>query len=868
MKAFSLFVGMFISIASMAQTSFTEMAASLGLDFSYGLPFEFPGGVTFCDFDQDGWDDLTFTTQEGDSLRFFKNTGGAFTEISIPSLGDTTEAMSVNWVDIDNDGDLDFFAVSEFAPPRLWRCDGVLTFTEITVGSGIDYPEYDATGSIWADINNDSYLDLFISARNDTLACHLYQSNGDYTFTDITVAAGVYDTTDLAMCAVFLDYDNDNDQDLFIANDKPHVDNRLYQNDGTGMFTDVSAASGNDIAIDAMSGTVGDYNRDGWLDIYVTNTFVGNLFMRNNGDGTFTDIAAQNGTLMESVGWGAQWIDGDNDMDEDLYVSGMLDAPGLPLPSAYYENIFDQDTFEIPAAIGFAGDTLWSLANAMGDFNNDGFADLIVQNMEPSTTNLFYANDGNSNNWLKVNTQGTVSNRDGIGVKLKIVHNQGPQWNFTCLGEAYIAQNSFTEFFGLDTVSTVDTLTALWPSGWIDTLYTLSANQTLLVIEGQTAPIDTSIVVAQTTICAGDSTLMTAGIGGAYMWSTGETTQSIYGFPNTTYTVEVTNAYGFSTTSSPVNILEADVDYGMTVTAVDSCGANSGSGLVYNLDTDITSYVWEGSETTAEVTGLTVGYYGIEFTDVLGCVYEDSIWIDELEGPSTAMIADSPSCNNGTDGEAMVVASGASPLTYLWSTTDVTSDVSGLTSAWYYVDVTDVYGCVTQDSVEVTNPPAMSITAFSTPENSTSQDGEAWVTVSGGVPTYTYFWNDPQAQNTDTANGLAAGNYIVWITDANGCTDSISVQVESTLDNIEFGAETGLILYPNPSIGVFTILLKGENTMSTVEIFDVQMKLVDKVEGLGQNYINYSNTNLEDGAYLVKISLDSGQSIFKRIVIE
>jgi hypothetical protein len=396
----------------------------------------------------------------------------------------------------------------------------------------------------------------------------------------------------------------------------------------------------------------------------------------------------------------------------------------------------------------------------------------------------------------------------------------------------------------------------------------LSANQTLLVIEGQTAPIDNSIVVTQMSICAGDSTLMTAGAGDEYLWSSGETSQSIYGHPNVSYTVQVTNAYGFSATSPSADILEAYIDYSMIVTTADSCGANSGAGLVYNLDANITNFVWEGSETTAEVTGLTTGYYDITFTDNITCVYEDSIWINELAGPLTSLLPDSPTCNNGIDGEAMAIVTGNGPFDFSWSNSEITQSITGLTAGWYYLDVTDAFGCVTQDSIELINPPAMMLTGFSAAETNTDMNGEAWVDVTGGLPTYTFFWNDPQAQNTDTANGLAAGNYIVWITDANGCTDSISVQVGSTLGQTEINASEGLYLYPNPSAGVFTILLKGDQLLSKVEIYDVQMRLVDKIEGLDQNYLNYSNLNFEDGAYLVKITVQNNQSIFRRVIIE
>ena len=137
----------------------------------------------------------------------------------------------------------------------------------------------------------------------------LFRNNGDKTFTDVSIQAGILQDAYFSFCAAFFDYDKDGWQDIYVANDRAPL-NQMYHNNGDGTFDEVGIATGTGVSVDAMSTTIDDANNDGHLDIYVTNTGAGNVFFENNGDGTFTDIAASNGTLMESVAWGAVFLDG------------------------------------------------------------------------------------------------------------------------------------------------------------------------------------------------------------------------------------------------------------------------------------------------------------------------------------------------------------------------------------------------------------------------------------------------------------------------------------------------------------------------------------------------------------------------------
>ena len=488
-KALNTFCLLVLVNTITAQITFTESSASQNINVFHSLT-EFIGGVSFFDFDNDGWDDITFSSQDGDPIYFFKNNGGTLNSVNLSLADNLNDTRQINWVDIDNDGDNDLFIVSNNASNRLYLNDGSMNFIDITLVSGISMDNMKSWTATWGDYNNDGFLDLFLGNRdftNRTYPNILYKNNGNNTFTNVNTIAGISNDNHLTLCASFFDFNNDGWQDIYISNDRIITSNILYKNNGNGTFTDISVSSGTDISIDAMSTTIEDYNYDGWLDIYVTNTQAGNSFFINNGDETFTDIASSNGTIFNSIAWGAVFIDADNDRDQDLYVSGMLDGSTSALPSAFYENS-GNGNFTIPSNAGFDNDTAESYSNAIGDIDNDGYPDIAVINNSPDY-NFLFMNDCSTNidnNWLKVTLEGTTSNRMGIGSWIEIQANGILQNRYTICGEGYISQNSGAEFFGLGNSATVDYVKVTWLSGVEDILYNVSANQKLHIVESST----------------------------------------------------------------------------------------------------------------------------------------------------------------------------------------------------------------------------------------------------------------------------------------------------------------------------------------------------------------------------------------------
>ncbi|MDH7914032.1 FG-GAP-like repeat-containing protein [Winogradskyella sp. SYSU M77433] len=473
-----------------AQVVFSDEASVLGIEVLCGNSL-YGSGISFFDYDNDGWDDITIGTAQGDNVRFFKNFNGNYIEQSINIITDNTRNKQINWVDIDNDGDNDLFITSDTTGNKLYEDLGNMVMLDITASSGMLTESLVTYGASWGDYNNDGFLDVFVSNRDTSIPNILYKNNGDNTFTIANLEAGLDldPTLYLSFCSAFIDYNNDGYQDIYVINDKLDYTNTLYENNGDGTFTDVSAVSGTNIAIDAMSATIADYNNDGWLDIYVSNDIPGNVLLKNNGDGTFTNVAVETGTTFNSVAWGAVFLDADNDTDEDLFISGEHNGsiPGY-LSSAFYKSFYSEDgiyNFNLNNS-SIPNDFTISYSNAIGDVDNDGFPEIIVNNINHNNITLWKNNTVNANNWLRVKLEGTTSNKNGIGSFIEISINGNKQYRYTLCGEGYLSQNSATEFFGLGGNIQIDYIKVTWLSGIEDIIYNVGANQQLNIVEGST----------------------------------------------------------------------------------------------------------------------------------------------------------------------------------------------------------------------------------------------------------------------------------------------------------------------------------------------------------------------------------------------
>ncbi len=484
--SFILFLGGLFNYGH-GQVVFQDMAPVLGVDH-VGKNY----GVAFADYNNDGREDILVYPQLERILLYEQQMDGSFLEKAqevgievYPSM----HGMCV-WGDINNDGWLDLFVSSQTDDHLLFLNNGDATFSEIGYTAGV-YQGNKVRAALFADIDQDGFLDLYLARLNQENI--LYKNNGDLTFTDVTEASGALDQQ-ISMGAVFLDYDNDGDPDLYLTHDGNQA-NILYQNDGSGHFTDVSESSGTNVAGEGMGVDFGDINNDGWLDLYITNRFENTLLL-NNADGTFSNISESAAIMDLGMGWGTTFLDFNNDGWQDIYV--VNDSYFSPEPNLMYQNMGD-NTFTLVSEGTIISSMEGSYGVATSDVNRDGQVDVFVNNRGGSVGNQLLINQSNADNhWVNLQLTGTISNRSAIGARVQIICGEDRYTDEVAGGSGYASQNSLTLHFGLGEHEVIDQLFIRWPNGLEESYEQVAVDQTYAIVENQDiTPVTVTVVPTQ-----------------------------------------------------------------------------------------------------------------------------------------------------------------------------------------------------------------------------------------------------------------------------------------------------------------------------------------------------------------------------------
>ena len=446
--------------------TFTNVAMAAGVaDAGYGM------GCAVGDYDNDGFSDL-YVTNFGANVFFRNNGDGTFTDVTTQTgTGDTRWGASCAFVDYDNDSFLDLYVTNyvkyTIESDQVCMNKGVRVYCDPRIYEG--------------------ELDI------------LYHNNGDGTFTDVTESAGLSGATGRGLALAWGDYDDDGDMDVYIANDADQ--NFLYSNNGDGTFTEVSLTAGVGFSEDGepengMGADFGDYDNDGRLDLVVTNfQDQTNTLYHNEENGLFLDVsyASRIGTMsLPYLAWGVNFCDYDNDGYQDLFIAnGHLDENVQAFnPTGFYEQpnlLFrnSQDgTFDEVGVDSGAGMRLEKVSRglAYADYDNDGDLDLLVTNLKGSPDLL--ENKGGQNTWLILKLIGTRSNRDAIGARVTVTTGSLTQIREVRSGSSYLSQNDMRLHFGLGEHRRVDRVEIRWPSGLKELLEGVKANQSLTLVEG------------------------------------------------------------------------------------------------------------------------------------------------------------------------------------------------------------------------------------------------------------------------------------------------------------------------------------------------------------------------------------------------
>jgi hypothetical protein len=441
------------------------------------------------DFHNSGFLDLFVCNYNGTNVYYQNNGDGTFAKITTGDpVQDPDFHTGTAGADFDNDGHLDLLAAAGIGAPsarplKLYQNNGDGTFNRLSGGVVTNQLGF-FDAATWADYDNDGFVDLFVTDNGPNNVGNtnlLFHNNGDGTFTKVT-SGPVVNLIGVGWCALWADYDNDGFDDLLVINLVNSGHNFLYHNNRDGTFTqNITNLVARDIWQSGAQGAAwGDYDNDGLPDLYVTDNYTStgqrNRLYHNNGNGAFTAVASPpspSGSFLNGVAWG----DYDNDGYLDLF---MASSPGN---DALYHNNGDGTFTQI--LTGNPVSDSGGFSCAWMDYDNDGFLDLFVTREAP-TGNLLYHNGGNTNAWLEVKLVGTVSNRSAIGAKVR-VHatiggktfwqlreiNTGGGWNSVPL----------VAHFGLGDATNADIVRIEWPSGLVQEFQNVAPKQILTYTE-------------------------------------------------------------------------------------------------------------------------------------------------------------------------------------------------------------------------------------------------------------------------------------------------------------------------------------------------------------------------------------------------
>lgn len=520
---FALWACMIASAISMnAQVTFTGVTN--GIQSIGGTSV----GDCAVDMNADGLDDIIRVMSNGIYVDY-QNSNGTFTAGFFPMSIQNLPNWSICAADIDGNGYTDLCFGNGSRVSFAYANNDGTGFMEDS------FPEYIfSQRSTFSDIDNDGKLDAFVC--HDVDQSHPYRNvNGvlelDFNLINTLDAGGNY-------AAIWVDYDNDYDSDLYITKCRggapvgdPQRINLMYRNNGDGTFTSVGPEINMDDGDQSWATVFEDFDNDGDFDSFTVNHSWANRFMQNDGNGMFTDIVATTGINAGDLGaWNCDAADFDNNGFVDIFSE---------MDNEMYWNNGDGT---------FTGGSLSFSSGGIGDFNNDGFLDVI-------RGNTMYMNQTNNNNWVKFDLEGIVSNNEGIGARIEIYGDWGIQIREVRAGRSFDPASSLIAHFGLGTANEIDQVVVRWPSGMVTSIQNPTINTLHNLIESSCTLDPVSIAVnGNTQICEGQTVELSAPAGSTFAWSNGDNTQTISVAQSGNYSVYVFDEEGCVATSNTIEV--------------------------------------------------------------------------------------------------------------------------------------------------------------------------------------------------------------------------------------------------------------------------------------------------------------------------
>lgn len=495
MKLLILFFTIFliVSLSDVYSQSFTKMSAAVpSLDGGASR------SVNWIDYDNDGKLDLFVSRgpSAGATPYLYHNEGsGIFTKIITgPVVSALMKADGSSWGDFNNDGFPDLCVVTWYNQfDFLFENNGSGNFALLNSNPVSSTAGYSETCS-WGDYNNDGLLDLFVTNSAGTNHKNfLYKNLGGGNFQKQDTGIVVSEINATSRGVNWVDIDKDGDMDLFICNEEGQK-NLLYRNNGDGSFTKITNTPLTQTAGNWWSASWGDYDNDGNLDVFISNSNgQKNALYKNNGDWNFTQITSD--TIVNEAGYNAitGWGDFDNDGDLDMFVTQAYYSGTSGLNNRLYKNMKIETgtaTFQRVAANDLTSNNGWTYGFAWGDYDRDGDPDIFCANtLNENELNALYRNDNNNGNkWVEFKCEGVTTNRSAIGtkVKLKATINGQSVWQLREIdGQSGYCTQTLEQHFGLGNAAVIDSVKIEWQSGNTSVFTNVAVNKFYKAIEGQ-----------------------------------------------------------------------------------------------------------------------------------------------------------------------------------------------------------------------------------------------------------------------------------------------------------------------------------------------------------------------------------------------
>lgn len=572
--------------------------------------------MTITDWNGDGLDDIIRLDMGRTVIVEVQRTNQTFYKIQLGQFAQNSGwAWGMAAADFDHNGYKDIIAGGNNTGVKI-----LMTNNDGTGGTIVTIPnsQFFVQNITIADFNNDGWLDAFVC--DDNAPSHIFANDGSGTLVasniinfalNPTITYGNDPADSGNYGSAWTDFDNDGDLDLYVAHCRQSTNNpsdlrrinRLFQNNGDGTFTENAAAYNIAVGWQTWTSSFGDIDNDGDFDLLLTNHDYASMIMLNDGSGHYTDITpSTNVNLTTMTPIESFMEDFDNDGFLDLIVSGSA--------GRIYRNNGNNTFTSVQGA--FIDSNMLSFAT--GDINHDGFIDIYGSygNIYTTPTNdddILYLNNGNSNHFFSLNLRGTTSNHDAIGAKALIYGSWGVQIREVRSGESYGTTNSPILHFGLGQSTAIDSLVIHWPSGSAETIYNVSADQFMTVIENNCISPEALLSSndSDNILCPGDSLVLSVPAGYNYLWSDSTTAASLIVHQAGEYNVRVSAPNNACVAISRTIRVQMNPDETPVIAALGAVNFCQGESVTLTAPSGLNGYSWSngilGQQTTVNQSG-------------------------------------------------------------------------------------------------------------------------------------------------------------------------------------------------------------------------------------------------------------------------